>query len=101
MDLLPLSFLQAVAKVMGMGADKYGKFNYKLGHVNTDLTAAMLRHIKQYEEGQSNDPESGVSHIAHVAANCLMLIEQEHIRTSVEGRYIPPAKTKDVPGSKL
>lgn len=71
---IPRLALLEVTKVMTHGANKYGKFNYSGQIENTRLTDALERHLNQYLVGEDID-ESGYNHIAHVAANALMLLD--------------------------
>ncbi len=56
---------------MGHGARKYGEFNWRTSKVrSTVYIAAAKRHLAQWLDGKDDDPESGVSHLAHARA-CL------------------------------
>lgn len=73
MQLLDPTFLEEVAKVFTFGAAKYGENNYKNGlHVSRCL-GALDRHLKAFKVLEDNDPETGLSHLAH-AACCLQMI---------------------------
>lgn len=73
MQLLDPTFLEEVAKVFTLGAEKYGENNYKKGlHVSRCL-GALDRHLKAFKVLEDNDPETGLSHLAH-AACCLQMI---------------------------
>ena len=73
MQLLDPTFLEEVAKVFTFGAEKYGENNYKKGlHVSRCL-GALDRHLKSFKVLEDNDPETGLSHLAH-AACCLQMI---------------------------
>ena len=71
LSLLPLEPLMDIAKVFEFGAEKYARDNWRKGHKQTRLIAACLRHILAYNEGETNDPESGLPHLAH-AGCCIM-----------------------------
>ena len=76
MHLLPPAALREVAWVHGHGAEKYGPYNWRESKVNaTTYVAAILRHLAAWSEGEDLDPESGRSHIAHVATSCNILID--------------------------
>ncbi len=57
--------LEQVALVRAFGAKKYSKNNWKKGFPVTRSLAAVLRHIFLFLRGETNDPESGLSHLAH------------------------------------
>ncbi len=72
-------FLEAseVVRVFAFGANKYGApFTYRKGIPQEELWSAAMRHLIAYQSGETVDPESGCSHIAHVAANALMMLAQ-------------------------
>lgn len=57
--------------VMGLGARKYGAFNWRTSKIRATVYIAAARsHLAQWLDRQDNDPESGVSHLAHARA-CL------------------------------
>ena len=66
-DLSYISYelLEEVAYVREFGARKYARDNWKKGFKVTRSCAAALRHIFQFLAGQTLDPESGRSHLAH------------------------------------
>ncbi len=71
---IPRLALTEVAKVMTHGSLKYGKYNYSGEIESSRLTDALERHLNQYLTNKDID-ESGYHHIAHVAANALMLLD--------------------------
>ncbi len=77
MSLLPTEALLEVAKVLDYGAANYTPHNWRSGFAWTRLSSAMLRHIFAWIGGETNDPESGLNHIAHAACGCLFLLEHQ------------------------
>jgi len=75
LHLIPPAAEIAEAVVMGLGAKKYGgPYNWRTSHVRaTVYVAAAKRHIAQWLDGQDDDAESGVSHLAHARA-CLGIL---------------------------
>jgi hypothetical protein len=73
LDLVPPEPLWEVARVYGFGAMKYDDHNYLKGYAWSLSYAALLRHITQWANGESDDPESGLSHLAHAAWHCFAL----------------------------
>jgi Domain of unknown function (DUF5664) len=59
--------LEQIALVREFGAKKYSRDNWKLGFKVTRSLAAVLRHIFLFLRGETLDPESGLSHLAHAA----------------------------------
>lgn len=75
LSLLNLPFLEEVAHVMDHGAKKYGLDNYMGADpdpVNRFVSAAM-RHLWAFLDGEVLDPDSGLPHLAHAAANAMIL----------------------------
>ncbi|MGR9056110.1 dATP/dGTP diphosphohydrolase domain-containing protein [Rhizobium leguminosarum] len=62
--------------VMGLGAAKYGAFNWQDSPVDaTTYYSAAMRHLLQWFSGEDVDKESGASHLAHVRACMAILID--------------------------
>lgn len=77
-DLLPVAPIEAVIRILEYGADKYGAENWRgLKSQETRLYAAALRHLTAWGKGEKIDPESGLSHLAHCAANLVFMLEFE------------------------
>lgn len=93
LSMLPLTFKAAVARVMMFGATKYGRWNYLNGHKITGLVDSIERHLGAILEGEDVDPESGLSHWAHIGANALMATHQIQLGTLKDDRYKPAAAT--------
>jgi len=76
MELLPAVALEETAWVHGLGAEKYGRYNWRSRDVcASTYVSAILRHLMAWQEGQDMDPESGRSHLAHIAAGCNILMD--------------------------
>ena len=83
--MIPQLAIKQVAKVFTHGADKYGDFNYsKQGDILRYIDA-MQRHTNQYLTGENID-ESGVHHLACVAANALMALDGILNKTITDNR---------------
>ena len=73
-DLLPLTDLEEVVKLYTFGAEKYGDNNWQnLENGYQRYKAAMLRHLLEYEKGNTVDGESGCSHLAAVIWNAIAM----------------------------
>ena len=78
LGLIPVRAQIPIARVFEHGALKYGEYNYlKGGFTNMRLIDAILRHINAYMGGEDLDPESKIFHMAHAAAGCMILLENE------------------------
>jgi dATP/dGTP diphosphohydrolase len=72
--LVPSSALFYMARVMGLGAAKYGPYNWRERKVRRSIyLEAAMRHILSALDGEDIDPESGVPHEAHAAA-CMGIV---------------------------
>jgi len=76
--LLPWDAVEEIVKVLDFGARKYARDNWK--HVDgaeTRYLAAALRHITAHARGEKDDPETGISHLAHAGCCLLFLLSLE------------------------
>lgn len=77
-DLLPPFAIEKVVKILTFGAEKYAPDNWKhVDHWKERYTAALMRHLEAYRKGESVDPESGESHLAHLLCCGIFLLEKE------------------------
>lgn len=71
--------LHDVAKILTFGAEKYpmhdGKSWQYVPNAEKRYIDAMYRHLTAIHQGEVNDPESGLSHWAHVMCNMLFLFK--------------------------
>ena len=80
-DKLPIHLWPETATIMGClglleGALKYGRNNYReIGVKASIYIDALRRHSARYFEGEDNDPDSGLPHLAHMLACCAILID--------------------------
>lgn len=78
--LVPPALMIEVSRVMQLGANKYGPYNWRENKVlATVYIEAALRHLLSYLDGETLDPESGASHLAHVAACMGILLDADAI----------------------
>jgi hypothetical protein len=89
--LVPQSANILEAVVLGLGAQKYGgSFNWRTLNVRASIyIAAAQRHLAQWFDGQDDDLESGVSHLAHARACLGILLDALATGHLVDDR--PPA----------
>lgn len=65
LSMISWELVSEIAKVRMFGAKKYARDNWKKGFKVTRSCAAALRHIFLFLSGETLDPESGLSHLAH------------------------------------
>lgn len=74
----PTIAIREMGKVFELGAKKYGRFNWREHKVSSTVYYdAAWRHMAAWFEGEDVDPESGVSHLAHVMACMAILIDAQ------------------------
>lgn len=70
--------LEQVSEILTFGAQKYAAHSWQTVPQGEDrYLAALLRHLTAHGKGEVNDPESGMSHLAHAACNALFILELE------------------------
>lgn len=74
-DLVPVTALEGLAKVFTFGASKYSENNWKKVTPSSRYYAAALRHIMADQQGELNDPESGLLHLDHAITSLVMYRE--------------------------
>lgn len=89
MGLLDWLWLKAVAAVLAFGAKKYAAHNWRGGIAYSRLYDAALRHIYAFIDGEDNDPESGLSHLAHASCCLMFLYNMTQRRPDLDDRYKP------------
>jgi hypothetical protein len=73
-DLLPMGLVEETVKVLTFGAKKYADNNWmKVANFNERYWAALMRHLVAWRSGEINDPETGLSHLAHAVCNLVFL----------------------------
>lgn len=86
------------------GAKKYARFNWARGMSWSAVLASLLRHISAWQAGEENDPETGLSHLAHAMCNLRMLMLYK--KTYKEGddrpvqwfkEYLSPSTPSETP----
>ena len=91
LGLIPPFAMAQTAWAHKLGADKYGPFNWRdTGVCASTYVNAMLRHLNAWRDGEDLDPESGISHLAHIACNCNILLDAGFCRTLQDDRNVTP-----------
>lgn len=99
LDLLPPESLEEIAKVLTFGARKYASFNWCKGISFSRLIGAALRHMFAWIRGEDADPESGLSHLAHLGCCVLFLLWMQKHRPDLDDRFKPSASTTPKPAN--
>lgn len=88
-DLIPYDALEEIIKALEFGAEKYGDDNYLHGTKWTRYWSASMRHLTAWIRGETIDPESGLSHLAHTEACVLFLLTYERRNIGEDDRVSP------------
>ncbi len=87
MDLVPMSTLRSLARVLGKGAEKYAPNNWRRGMEYSKVVACLLRHLSQWVDGEDIDQESGLNHLDHIMANAAFLVEYNDYYPEGDDRF--------------
>lgn len=89
---IPPSSLAFLARVMELGATKYGSMNWRQNDVRATIYfEAALRHIWSALDGEELDPESGQPHAAHAMACMAILLDAKATGNLIDDRFAPGA----------
>ena len=90
LQLLPPEAMRAGAQVLKLGASKYGEWNWRTSEGVEAMTyvGAIRRHLDAFVEGVEIDEESGESHIAHILAGAMILLDAKKAGKLIDNR--PP-----------
>ena len=87
MWLLPSTALIEAAWAMGDGASKYQPYNWRETKVcASTYISAMMRHWAAYLDGEDRAEDSKCHHLAHIVANCNILMDAAKCGTLVDDR---------------
>lgn len=87
---IPTAPLAEVARVYGMGAEKYEPWNWAKGYAWSLSLSAMQRHIEAFKARTPKDSESGLHHLAHAAFHLFALMEFERLKLGTDDRQPVP-----------
>lgn len=94
-DLMPKDGIDEICKVLAFGAEKYGVDNWKKGMGWSRPFRAAIGHLWAWFWGETKDPESGLSHLAHAGCNIFFLIYYQNNYKGSDDR--PHDHIKDYP----
>lgn len=96
LHLIPPAAEILEAVVMGLGARKYGPYNWRSADVKaTVYISAARRHLAQWLDGEDHDAESGVSHLAHARACLGILLDAMATHHLIDDRP-PPGRAPEL-----
>lgn len=84
--LLPPDALEECVKVLQFGANKYAPRNWEKGMAWHRPFSALMRHMWAWWRGETRDPETGLSHLAHAMCCIVFLLSYELRGAGVDDR---------------
>ena len=99
MHLIPVSAINALARVLKHGMKKYEPRNWEKGLAWSRPYAAAQRHLTAWWGGENFDSESGFNHLEHALCNIAFLIEYDAMHKELDDRpgkrvYMPCREPK-------
>jgi hypothetical protein len=92
--------MEQTAWVHKLGSDKYGPWNWrKTGVCASTYVNAILRHLNAWRDGEDLDPESGFSHLAHIACSANILMDAAKVGKLQDDRNKRPTNDETEEGS--
>jgi len=94
-DKVPLHLWPATATTLGAmalldGALKYGRSNFRVVGVRASIYYdAVNRHINAWFEGEDDDPDSGLPHLAHALACLAVIVDAQAAGVLRDDRMTP------------
>jgi len=99
-DLIPVSMVVAVGRILTIGAKKYAERNWEAGMTWSRAYDACGRHLLQWAD-DTNDKDTRLNHIWHAACNLAFLIEWEQSHPEFDDRPYGPDKGPENAQTKL
>lgn len=96
LGLVPPYAMEQTAWVHKLGAEKYGPWNWReTGVCASTYVNAILRHLNAWRDGEDLDPESGITHLAHIACSANILMDAEVCGKLQDDRNKRPDETEE------
>lgn len=87
LSLLDRYALEQTAQVLAFGARKYDAHNWRGGIRYSRLSDAALRHLHAFIDGEDDDPESKLPHLAHAMCCVMFLLWTSRNRPDLDDRF--------------
>lgn len=85
-ELVPARALESVARVLTLGAIKYGVNDWRNGIEYGRLFGAAMRHMWSWWSGEDNDTETSLHHLAHAITSLMFIIEFGYVDAELDDR---------------
>jgi len=100
LGLVPPYAMEQTAWVHKFGAERYGPWNWReTGVCASTYVNAILRHLNAWRDGEDLDPESGITHLAHIACSANILMDAEYCGKLQDDRNKRPTNDETEEGS--
>lgn len=91
LHLIPRVAMEEMAKALQVGKERYGERNWVQVPVQqSTYVSALLRHAIAFQDGEDVALDSGVHHMAHILANCAIILDAAKAGTLVDDRVKIP-----------
>lgn len=91
LSLVTRAMAESIAAALQNGVVKYGRNNWRSTPVRALVyTAAAMRHLKAYEDGEDVAADSGVHHLDHAIASLAIMRDAAAFGTLVDNRELGP-----------
>ena len=94
MHLLPPEALIGAAHAMGNGADKYEPHDWRNAPTWNRYYDPAMRHLLAWQQGEEQDPDSGLSHLDHALASLMILSALVKTGAGEDDRFLQGAEQK-------
>lgn len=84
-SLVDFKSIESLPKVLGFGAKKYARDNWKKGLDLNQILDSLSRHLFQLMSGEYLDKESGLPHIGHIMCNAMFYEYHYNKQKSADG----------------
>ena len=93
--LVPKVAIAEMARVMELGANKYGPYNWRDNAVKLSIyIEAARRHLDLLEHGEDLDEESKANHAAHTMACMAIVLDANACENLIDDRHKSEAVVK-------
>lgn len=100
--LVPDSLVTAAAMAFTEGAAKYGRYNWRIAGVRASIYHdALRRHLAKWWNGEDVDRQTGVPHLASVAACAAILIDADLLGKLTDDRPPSAPETDDITAAEV
>ena len=85
----PMFLVEPLIEVGAAGEHKYATWNFLKGMKVEDCMDSLKRHLMKFEDPSISDAdeETGLSHMAHIAWNALVIVYMIKTRPDLDDRY--------------